>query len=119
RLERFLGDPIGALGLSPQNRAYFKRVIQRYGEDILLRKPGVTIGTIHSVKGMEADSVAVCPDMSKKTWLGWQRLPNEEKRVWYVAATRAREGLFLLHPESEYCWSWPKAKPRLNIDMEV
>ena len=118
-LGSFLGDPIGALGLSPRNRAYFKRVIQRYGEDILLRKPQVTIGTIHSVKGMEADYVAVCPDMSKKTWLSWQRLPEEEKRVWYVAATRAKEGLFLIHPESEYCWAWPKEKPRLNIDMEV
>ncbi len=118
-LESFLDDPIGALGLSPRNKAYFKRVIQRYGESILLEKPRVTIGTIHSVKGMEADYVAVCPDMSKKTWLGWQRLPEEEKRVWYVAATRAREGLLLLHPESEYCWAWPKVKPRLDIDMEV
>ena len=118
-LGSFLGDPIGALGLSPQNKAYFKRVIQRYGEAILLEKPRVTIGTIHSSKGMETDYVAVCPDMSKKTWLGWQRLPDEEKRVWYVAATRAREGLLLIHPESEYCWSWPKREPRLNIDMGV
>ncbi|GAI70537.1 unnamed protein product, partial [marine sediment metagenome] len=96
-LGTFLDDPIGALGLSPRNQAYFKRVIKRYGESILLEKPRVTIGTIHSVKGMEADYVAVCPDMSKKTWLGWQRLPDEEKRVWYVAATRAREGLLLIH----------------------
>ena len=118
-LEGFLGDPIGALGLSPRNKAYFKRVIQRYGEAILLEKPRVTIGTIHSVKGMEADYVAVCPDMSKKTWLSWQRLPGEEKRVWYVAATRAKEGLLLIHPESEYCWAWPKVKPLLTIDMEV
>jgi len=118
-LESFLGDPIGALGLSSQNQAYFKRVIKRYGEAVLLEKPQTIIGTIHSVKGMEADYVAVCPDMSKKTWFGWQRLPEEEKRVWYVAATRAKEGLFLLHPESEYCWTWPKVKPRPNIDMEV
>lgn len=116
-LGSFLGDPIGALGLSPRNQAYFKRVIQRYGESILLKKPQVTIGTIHSVKGMEADWVAICPDMSKKTWLSWQRLPDEEKRVWYVAATRAREGLLLLHPEGEYCWAWSKVEP--IIDMEV
>ncbi|GAJ19465.1 unnamed protein product, partial [marine sediment metagenome] len=66
-----------------------------------------------------ADYVAVCPDMSKKTWLGWQRLPDEEKRVWYVAATRAREGLLLIHPESEYCWAWPKREKIQHIDMEV
>ena len=116
-LESFLGNPIGALGLSPRDQAYFKRVIQRYGEDVLREKPRLIIGTIHSVKGMEADYVAVCSDMSKKTWLGWQRLPDEEKRVWYVAATRAREGLLLIHPSSDYYWTWPK--PRLNIDMEV
>lgn len=118
-LGTFLDDPIGALGLSPRNRAYFKRVIERYGESVLLEKPRLTIGTIHSVKGMEADWVAICPDMSKKTWLGWQRLPEEEKRVWYVAVTRAREGLLLIHPESEYCWTWPKVKPQLDIDTEV
>ncbi len=118
-LGTFLSDPIGALGLSPRNQAYFKRVIKRYGESVLLEKPQVTIGTIHSVKGMEADWVAICPDMSKKTWISWQRLPDEEKRVWYVAVTRAKEGVLLLHPESEYCWAWPKVKPRLDIDMEV
>ncbi len=104
--EKFLNDPIGSLGLSPRNQAYFKRVIERYGENVLLEKPRVTIGTIHSVKGMEADYVALCSDMSKKTWLGWQRLPDEEKRVWYVAVTRAREVLLLIHPESEYFWDW-------------
>jgi DNA helicase-2/ATP-dependent DNA helicase PcrA len=107
-LESFLGEPIGALGLSARDRAYFKRVIERYGEGVLLEKPRLTIGTIHSVKGMEADYVAICPDMSRKTWLSWQRMPEEEKRVWYVAATRAREALFLLHPESEYYWLWPR-----------
>lgn len=118
-LRAFLDDPIGALGLLPRNQAYFKRVIEKYGESVLLEKPRVTIGTIHSVKGMEADWVAICPDMSKKTWLGWQRLPEEEKRVWYVAVTRAKEGVLLLHPESEYCWAWPQVKPRLDIDRGV
>ncbi|GAJ12655.1 unnamed protein product, partial [marine sediment metagenome] len=94
-------------------------VIQQYGEAVLLKKPQVTIGTIHSVKGMEADYVAVCPDMSKKTWLSWQRLPEEEKRVWYVAATRAKEGLLLIRPESEYYWAWPKREKVQHIDMEV
>ncbi|MBA7481646.1 ATP-dependent DNA helicase Rep [subsurface metagenome] len=118
-LGSFLSDPIGALGLSPRNQAYFKRVIQRYGEDILLREPQLIIGTIHSVKGMEADYVAVCSDMSRKTWVGWQRLPDEEKRIWYVAATRARESLFLIQPWGEHFWTWPKVEPRLNIDMDI
>ncbi len=115
-LEPFLQDPAGALDITPRARAYFSRVIERYGEGALIERPRVTLGTIHSVKGMEADWVAICPDMSKKTWLGWQKLPDEEKRVWYVAATRAREGLLLIHPTSDYCWTWPKPQ---YIDMEV
>lgn len=118
-MENFLSDPLTALGLSPRTKAYFKRVIQRNGEAVLLERPRVTIGTIHSVKGMEADYVAICPDMSKKTWLGWQRLPEEEKRVWYVAVTRTRECLFLLHPNSEYYWDWPEQEKVQYIDMEV
>ncbi|GAJ00334.1 unnamed protein product, partial [marine sediment metagenome] len=78
---------------------------QVYSLNVLPHGHYVSGGAIvhNSVKGMEADYVAVCPDMSKKTWLSWQRLPDEEKRVWYVAATRARQGLLLIHPESEYC----------------
>ncbi|GAI80440.1 unnamed protein product, partial [marine sediment metagenome] len=115
-LDSFLSNPVAALGISPLTRSYFSRVIERYGEGVLVERPRVTLGTIHSVKGMEADWVAICPDMSKKTWLGWQKLPEEEKRVWYVAATRAREGLLLINPTSDYCWTWPKPQ---YVDMEV
>lgn len=79
--DSFLQDPLGALGIAPLTRAYFNRVIERYGETALLERPQVTIGTIHSVKGMEADWVAIFPDMSKRTWLGWQKSPREEGEI--------------------------------------
>ena len=113
----YLDHPIGALGLSPKTTAYFKRVIDRYGEGVLLQRPQLTVGTIHSVKGMEADWVGVFPDMSRRTWLSSQKLPEEEKRVWYVAATRAREGLCLFSPSNEYYWQWPKDRHK-SIDLE-
>ncbi len=106
--ERFLADPVGALDLSPDYNAYFARVIERYGEAVLLKRPLVTIGTIHSVKGMEADYVVIAPDMSRKTWLWGQRVSEEEKRVWYVAVTRAREGVLQTPAWGEYFWEWPK-----------
>jgi len=116
-LSSFLEHPIRALGLPPQTNAYFKRVIDRYGEGILLEKPRLTVGTIHSVKGMEADWVGVFPDMSRKTWESSQKLSAEEKRVWYVAATRAREGLWLFPPSSEYYWQWPKNGYRIDLEF--
>jgi len=86
--DSFLRDPLGALGISPLTRAYFDRVLERYGEGALLEAPPVTIGTIHSVKGLEADWVAIYLDMSKKTWLSWQNLPREEERAEDVEAGR-------------------------------
>ena len=96
-LDSFLQDPTGALGVPPLAHAYFNRVLERYGEGALLEVPPVTIGTIHSVKGMEADWVAIYPDMSKKTWLSWQKLPREEERAEDVEAGRPikrEDGLF-------------------------
>ncbi len=78
----------GALGISPLTRAYFDRVLERYGEGALLEAPPVTIGTIHSVKGLEVDWVAIYPDMSRRTWLGWQKAPREEERSEDVEAGR-------------------------------
>ncbi len=61
-------------------------------------KPGVIIGTIHSVKGGEADSVYLFPDMSTPgytTWLEGGDLRDSVVRMFYVGMTRAREKLTL------------------------
>ncbi|MDO9334138.1 MAG: ATP-dependent helicase [Dehalococcoidales bacterium] len=107
-LPAFLGDPFQTLDINDERKAYFIRVIKRYGEKVLLDTPRTLIGTIHSVKGMEADWVAVMSEMSRRTFEGAERLPEEEARVWYVGATRARQGLFLVPaPEGRYEWQWP------------
>ncbi|CAO0821304.1 DNA helicase II / ATP-dependent DNA helicase PcrA [Desulfarculales bacterium] len=66
----------------------------------------LTLSTIHSAKGLEWDHVFVI-------WLGEGRLPagptlhdpqalEEERRLLYVACTRARQGLTLLSPREYY-----------------
>ena len=68
-------------------------------------KTNITFSTIHSVKGLEYDSVFVIDlvegmlpsnkaieDKSKK-------LLEEERRLFYVAMTRAKENLYLLSPK--------------------
>jgi len=110
-------------GVSPESRAV--QITKDYykGPVISLEVPpyGYYVSgnqVVHnSVKGMEADWVAISPEMSRKTWLYSQKLPEEEKRVWYVAATRAREGVFLVAPSGGYVWQWP-GDSRSGIDLE-
>jgi len=71
---------------------------ERWGADVLIN-PKIRIGTIHSAKGAEADSVAVLTTQTApiRTASLDPRGADEERRVWYVAATRARKRLMWLH----------------------
>lgn len=62
--------------------------------------PNVYVGTIHSVKGGEADNVLVCTDMTRKSFVGYEQDADSEHRVFYVAATRARKNLLVLMPQT-------------------
>lgn len=66
--------------------------------------PGVSIGTIHSVKGAEADHVVLICDISRtllaKTESHRERW-NEEIRVCYVGVTRARKTVRLVQVDEE------------------
>lgn len=70
----------------------------KWGAGVLIH-PQVRVGTIHSVKGMEADNVAVLTSQTQSIWNAMEdpRGADEERRVWYVAATRARKRLMWLH----------------------
>jgi len=80
---------------------YLLNIYSRYGEKTRISEiPKVILGTIHSVKGGQADCVYVCPDVSSHDALkcvGYT-LSDELLRLFYVACTRSREKLFLLNP---------------------
>lgn len=80
----------------------------------LLRRPvgnredGVLITTVHGAKGLEWPLVALWgvneedfPHYSKENPLDEERL-EEERRLFYVAITRARERLLMLHDGGEH-----------------
>jgi superfamily I DNA/RNA helicase len=60
----------------------------------------IRVSTIHGAKGGEADNVALFTDMSHRTYLSMQKHPDDEARVFYVGATRARHHLHVVNPQT-------------------
>jgi len=72
-------------------------IAQRRSATTLVEVPRVVIGTIHSVKGGEADCVYLMPTMSRAGISEWQRPATRDRviRQFYVGMTRAREELVI------------------------
>lgn len=73
--------------------------IRNYGKYIEPRNITTHIGTIHSAKGREADTVILFDDITKRVANGMRTLQGleDERRVFYVGMTRAREKLCVVH----------------------
>ena len=95
----------------------FVSAIEHWGEDIVVNpvvdtgphenRRGVRLGTIHSAKGCEANNVVYLTSTSEQVRIGQETTEgyNEERRVEYVAVTRARKRLIVAHEKAN-----PKAE---------
>ena len=81
-----------------QDRAYLLRL--GLGGDDITKKPRIKISTIHAAKGGECDNVLLTTDMNIKTYTSYQKDSDDEQRVFYVGATRAKEELHVLLPQT-------------------
>ena len=73
------------------------------GPGALEESPRVIVGTIHSVKGGEADVVFLFPDLSPAGDAAYQKHgPDRDSviRLFYVGMTRARHTLYICQQES-------------------
>lgn len=73
-------------------------VAKKKGARHLRETPQIMVGTIHSVKGGEADVVYLMPDLSPKGGEAYRRSFDSRDatiRAFYVGMTRARESLIL------------------------
>lgn len=91
-------------GIAGKDRAYYRSVLR--GGRSLVKDPDIAVNTIHGVKGGEADNVVVNPDMAYKSFKEYQRTPDDEHRVAYVAVSRARKNLYLLEPRTKNYYSY-------------
>jgi len=64
-------------------------------------KPRINVMTIHASKGREADNVMLMADVSKACLDEQYTTPDNEHRVFYVGATRAKQRLVIVQPITE------------------
>lgn len=87
------------LPTAPKSIAYICQVGIKHGKARISQKPKVIIGTIHSVKGGEADVVYLFPNISRSAFEQWEAVGSKGYdaivRQFYVAVTRAREELVI------------------------
>lgn len=86
------------LVLKPLEKAYIKLALMR--EPDLDAPPRIKISTIHAVKGGECDNVLLLPDMSSACYESFIKKPDDEARVFYVGASRAKQRLVICQPQS-------------------
>jgi DNA helicase-2/ATP-dependent DNA helicase PcrA len=86
-----------------QDECFYIRNMLANGEK-LSQDPRIEVSTIHAAKGGECENVILVLDNAKKIRDSIENnieKADEEHRVWYVGATRAKESLYLLKPKKE------------------
>jgi superfamily I DNA/RNA helicase len=86
-----------AMDRMPMQEKEFILQTLRKGEKVT--EPRIRISTIHSIKGGEEDNVLLLSDVTQRSYeaINSARHADDEHRVFYVGATRARQRLLLLH----------------------
>tara|TARA_B100000963_G_scaffold114552_1_gene99787 strand:+ start:2826 stop:4349 length:1524 start_codon:yes stop_codon:yes gene_type:complete len=79
-------------------KAYVSDVIRREGS--FHPVPRITLSTVHGSKGGEADNVMILSDLSRKADESYWRDKDDERRVFYVALTRAKQTLYLVRSKT-------------------
>lgn len=83
---------------------YLCRVARQRSVRALTEPARIIIGTIHSVKGGEADVVYLMPDLSRKGFESYSNIHTRDEvvRQMYVGITRCRDTLVMCDPAADY-----------------
>ena len=86
---------------APEKKVRYIRRMRENGEE-LNKSPRITLSTIHGVKGGEQDNVVLLTDLSNNTQRNYEKNPDDENRLFYVGATRAKDHLHIIRPKDIY-----------------
>jgi DNA helicase-2/ATP-dependent DNA helicase PcrA len=86
------------------DKDYIRAALRR-GEKVRA-KPRIRVSTIHGAKGGEADHVVLMTEIAQRTHLEMIDNPEDEARVWYVGATRARQRLTIVDAKTGRRCPW-------------
>jgi len=108
-----LVSAIGSGSVEPLSRVsldrleYLRRVERNYGEEYLDPRRAAevcSVGPIHAFKGLEADTVVLMSGMPPAATREAIRDPEPERRVFYVAVSRAKERVIHLSSATPTHW---------------
>ena len=88
-----------SLKMAPGTLTYLRRAAPA-----LLGGQKIKLSTVHQAKGDEAKHVIVLTDLSRSTAMAARGNEDDERRVVYVALTRASERLTILYPKTGLSW---------------
>lgn len=86
--------------MSIDNSNYYRSILSN-GFKLKGEKINIEITTMHKSKGREADNVVILPDITTSTNNTLENNPDNEHRVFYVASTRAKNNLYIMHNETK------------------
>jgi DNA helicase-2/ATP-dependent DNA helicase PcrA len=109
-LDEFIASVDDFVRLNPEATLdeYLNQITLSSDTDEMDNGDYVTLATIHSVKGLEFNSVIICGledgIMPSSRSDGDSKSLEEERRLMYVAITRARKNLYLTRSKSRYLY---------------
>ena len=86
--------------ISDSKAQYVKKMLEN--KQNLKKDPDVRLSTIHASKGGQASNVLLFSDTSSKADEAYRRNKSDERRVFYVGMTRAKEQLHVVRSETMY-----------------
>ena len=80
-------------------KTYVRMCLRR--QENIRRAPRIKLSTIHGSKGGEADNVMLLTDLTRKADASYWSQRDEERRVFYVGMTRARNTLNIVRSQTD------------------
>ena len=85
--------------IEPNKKTYVRMCLRR--KENIRRAPRIKLSTIHGSKGGEADNVMLLTDLTRRADEQYWSQRDEERRVFYVGMTRARNTLNIVRSQSD------------------